>query len=85
MKLKKEKSRKIDDQFCKEWKLSEQQPNINIDGIDVEQVDHVKLLRFTISHDLSWKKTCREHCDKRMGSECTCCISRHVQELSSPA
>ena len=28
-------------------------PNINIDGIDVEQVDHATLLGVTISHDLS--------------------------------
>ena len=31
-------------------------PNIKIDGIDVEQVDHAKLLGITISHELSWNE-----------------------------
>ena len=29
-------------------------PNIKIDGIDVEQVDHATRLGVTISHELSW-------------------------------
>ena len=29
---------------------------LKIDGIDVKQIDHAKLLGVTISHDLSWNK-----------------------------
>ena len=42
--------------FAKNGNFRHTIPNIKIDGIDAEQVDHAKLLGITISHDLSWNK-----------------------------
>ena len=57
MKLNNEKSKEMIISFAKKnGNFRHTIPNIKIDGIDVEQVDHAKLLGVTISHDLSWKK-----------------------------
>ena len=56
MKLNNEKSKEIIISFAKNGNFRHTIPNINIDGIDVEQVDHAKLLGVTISHDMSWNK-----------------------------
>ena len=56
MKLNKEKSKEMIISFAKNGNFRNTIPNIKIDGMDVEQVDHAKLLGVTISHDLSWNK-----------------------------
>ncbi len=56
---------------------------IKIDGIDVEQVDHAKLLGVTISHDLSWNKHV-ENTVKKAGKRLYMMYSWNVQELASP-
>ena len=56
MKLNKEKSKEMIISFAKNCNFRNTIPNIKIDGMDVEQVDHAKLLGVTISHDLSWNK-----------------------------
>ena len=56
MKLNNEKSKEMIISFAKNGNFRHTIPNIKIDGIDVEQVDHAKLLAVTISHDLSWNK-----------------------------
>ena len=55
MKLNNEKSKEIIISFGKNGNFQHTIP-IKIDGIDVEQVDHAKLLGVTISHDLSRNK-----------------------------
>ena len=56
MKLNKEKSKEMIISFVKNGNFRNTIPNIKIDGMDVEQVDHAKLLGVTIFHDLSWNK-----------------------------
>ena len=56
MKLNKEKSKEMIISFAKNGNFRNTIPNIKIDGMDVEQVDHAKLLGVTIFHDLSWNK-----------------------------
>ena len=53
MKLNKEKSKEMIISFAKNGNFRNTIPNIKIGGMDVEQVDHAKLLGVTISHDLS--------------------------------
>ena len=56
MKLNNEKSKEMIISFDKNCNFRHTIPNIKIDAIDVEQVDHAKLLGVTISHDLSRNK-----------------------------
>ena len=57
MKLNNEKSKEIIISFAKNGNFRHTIPNnIKIDGIDVEHVDHAKLIGVTISPDLSWNK-----------------------------
>ena len=49
MKLNNEKSKEMIISFAKNGNFRHTIPNIKIDGIDVEQVDHAKLLGVTIS------------------------------------
>ena len=51
MKLNNEKSKEMIISFAKNGNFRHTIPNIEIDGIDVEQVDHAKLLGVSISHD----------------------------------
>ena len=52
MKHNNEKSKEMIISFAKNGNFRHTIPNIKIDGIDVEQVDHAKLLGVTISHVL---------------------------------
>ena len=54
MKLNNEKSKEMIISFANNGNFRHTIPNVKIDGIDVEQVDHAKLLGVTISHDLYW-------------------------------
>ena len=74
MKLNEEKSKEMIISFAKLGNFRNKIPNIKIDGIGVEQVNHAKLLGVTIFHDLSWNKHL-ENIVERLGKDCTCCIS----------
>ena len=56
MKINNEKSKDMIISFAKNCNFRHTIPNIKIGGIDVEQLDHAKLLGVTISHDFSWNK-----------------------------
>ena len=74
MKINSEKSKEIIISFAQDGNFRSTIPNIKIDGRDIAQVCHAKLLGVTISQDLTWNK----HVDnivKRLVNACTCYIS----------
>ena len=56
MKINSEKSKEIIISFAQDGNFRSTIPNIKIDGRDVAQVCHAKLLGVTISQDLTWNK-----------------------------
>ena len=74
MKINSEKSKAIIISFAQDGNFRSTIPNIKIDGRDIAQVCHAKLLSVTISQDLTWNK----HVDnivKKAGNACTCYVS----------
>ena len=74
MKINSEKSKEIIISFAQDGNFRSTIPNIKIDGRDIAQVCHAKLLGVTISQDLTWNR----HVDnivKRLVNACTCYIS----------
>ena len=74
MEINSEKSKEIIISFAQDGNFRSTIPNIKIDGRDIAQVCHAKLLGVTISQDLTWNK----HVDnivKRLVNACTCYIS----------
>ena len=61
MKITSQKSKEIIISFAQDGNFRSTIPNIKIDGRDVTQVCHAKLLGVTISQDLTWNK----HVDTR--------------------
>ena len=57
MKINSEKSKEMIISFTQYINYRNYVPNIVIEGKPVKQVDHAKLLGFTLSNDLTWKKT----------------------------
>ena len=71
MKINSEKSKEIIISFAQDGNFRSTIPNIKIDGRDIAQVCHAKLLSVTISQDLTWNK----HVDnivKKLVNACTC-------------
>ena len=56
MNINSEKSKEIVIRFSQDGNFRSTIPNINIDGSDIAQVFHAKLLGVTISQDLTWNK-----------------------------
>ena len=56
IKIYSEKSKEIIISFAQDGNFRSSIPNIKIDGRDIAQVCHVKLLGVTISQDLTWNK-----------------------------
>ncbi|KAK2186517.1 hypothetical protein NP493_197g01015 [Ridgeia piscesae] len=56
MKINSEKSKEIIISFAQDGNFRSTIPNIKIDGRDIAQVCHAKLLGVTISQDLTWNK-----------------------------
>ena len=56
IKIYSEKSKEIIISFAQDGNFRSSIPNIKIDGRDIAQVCHVKLLGVTISQDLTWDK-----------------------------
>ena len=56
MKTNSEKSKEIIISFAQDGNFRSTIPNIKIDGRDIAQVYHAKLLGVTISQDLKWNK-----------------------------
>ena len=56
MKINSEKSKEIIISFAQDCNFRSTIPNIKIDGRDIAQVCHTKLLGVTISQDLTWNK-----------------------------
>ena len=56
MKINSEKSKEIIISFAQDGNFWSTIPNIKIDGRDVAQDSHAKLLGVTISQDLTWNK-----------------------------
>ena len=56
MKINSEKSKEIIISFAQDCNFRSTIPNIKIDGRDIAQVCHAKLLGVTISQDLTWNK-----------------------------
>ena len=56
MKINSEKSKEIIISYAQDGNFRKTIPNIKIDGTDIAQVCHAKLLGVTISQDLTWNK-----------------------------
>ena len=56
MKMYSEKEKEISISFAQDGNFRSTIPNIKIDGRDVAQVCHAKLLGVTISQDMTWNK-----------------------------
>ena len=56
MKINSEKSKEIIISFAQDGNFRSPMPNIKIDGRDIAQVCHAKLLGVTISQHMTWNK-----------------------------